>query len=79
MSDANARPAKKGSLLTSVSVLILVGVEVFGTALAAAWAIAGLFQLGKMVEYGLMGLFCLFGAYAMLAFARRVFEVEPIG
>ncbi|MGL4496042.1 MAG: hypothetical protein ACRCXM_03870 [Beijerinckiaceae bacterium] len=78
MPQTKAAPAKKGNLLTSVSVLILVGVEVFGTALAAAWAIAGLFQLGKLVEYGLMALFCLAGAYAMLAFGRRVFEVEPI-
>lgn len=78
MPEANVRPAKKGSLLTSISVLILVGVEVFGTALAAGWAIAGLMQLGKAVEYGLMALFCLLGAYAMLMFARKVFEVEPI-
>lgn len=78
MPEANARPAKSGNLLTSISVLILVGVEVFGTALAAAWAIAGLMQLGKTVEYGLMALFCLAGAYAMLMFARKVFEVEPI-
>lgn len=78
MPEANPAPAVKGSLLTSISVLILVGVEVFGTALAAGWAIAGLMQLGKAVEYGLMGLFSLMGAYAMLVFARKVFEVEPI-
>lgn len=78
MPEANVRPSPKGNLLTSISVLILVGVEVFGTALAAGWAIAGLMQLGKAVEYGLMGFFSLLGAYAMLVFARKVFEVEPV-
>ena len=37
---------RRGSFWTIVSVMILVGAEVFGVALAAGWAIAGLFEGG---------------------------------
>jgi hypothetical protein len=67
-----------GNLLTVVSVLILVGAEVFGVAIAAGWAIAGLFELGDTVSYGLMVLFSLFGIYAMLILWRRAVVIEPI-
>lgn len=66
------------SLVTIVSVLILVGAEVFGVALAAGWAIAGLFELGETVGYVLMALFSLLGVYAMLVLWRRSVAVEPI-
>jgi uncharacterized membrane protein len=66
------------SLITIVSVLILVGAEVFGVALAAGWAIAGLFELGETVSYVLMGLFSVLGLYAMLMLWRRSITVEPI-
>ncbi len=66
------------NLVTIVSVLILIGTEVFGVALAAGWAIAGLFELGPTMAYVLMGLFSLIGLYAMLALWRTSVRVEPI-
>ena len=66
------------SLITIVSVLILVGAEVFGVALAAGWAIAGLFELGDAVGYVLMAAFSVLGLYALLTLWRRSVAVEPI-
>ncbi len=66
------------NLVTIVSVLILIGTEVFGVALAAGWAIAGLFELGPTMAYVLMGLFSLLGLYAMVALWRTSVRVEPI-
>ena len=66
------------NLLTVVSVLVLVGTEVFGVALAAGWAIAGLFELGDTVGYALAGLFGLLGLYAMLLLWRSAVLIEPI-
>src|SRR4051794_34868682 len=68
-----------GSFWTIVSVMILVGAEVFGVALAAGWAIAGLLELGDIVSYVLMGLFSLLGLYVMILLWRRATKVEPIG
>ena len=67
-----------GNLLTVISVMILIGAEVFGIAVAAGWAIAGLFELGDTVGYGLMAIFSLFGIYAMLMLWRRAVQVEPL-
>jgi hypothetical protein len=72
------KPINARNLVTVASALLLVGVEMFGAALAAGWAIAGLFQLGDSVGYALMALFALGAAYAMLVFGRRVLSVEPI-
>jgi hypothetical protein len=66
------------NLITIVSVLILVGTEVFGVALAGGWAIAGLFELGEIAAYVLMVLFSLLGLYAMAALWRSAVKVEPI-
>ena len=66
------------NLITIVSVLILIGTEVFGVALSAGWAIAGLFELGDAIAYVLMGLFSLLGLYGMLALWRTSVRVEPI-
>ena len=66
------------NLITIISVMILVGAEVFGVALAAGWAIAGLFELGDTVSYALMALFSLVGLYAMAMLWRRAVVVEPI-
>ena len=66
------------NLLTVVSVMILIGAEVFGVAIAAGWAIAGLFDLGDTVSYVLMAAFSALGAYAMLILWRRAVQVEPI-
>lgn len=66
------------SLTTIVSVMILVGAEVFGVALAAGWALAGLFGLGTNAGYAFMALFSALGAYAMLMLWRRATAVEPV-
>ncbi|MGP9820629.1 hypothetical protein ACTZWW_11485 [Salinarimonas sp. NSM] len=58
--------------------MILVGVEVFGVALAAGWAIAGLFELGDTVSYVLMALFSVLGLYLMWGFWKKAVEIEPV-
>ncbi len=79
--------AKKGSLntrnlVTIVSLAILVGTELIGVALAAGWAVSGLFELhlifGPHVDKVLMGLFTALGLYAMVRFMQRAIQVEPI-
>jgi hypothetical protein len=58
--------------------MILVGTEVFGVALSAGWAVAGLFELGTTFEYILMGLFSLLGAYILYSLWRKAVSIEPI-
>jgi threonine/homoserine/homoserine lactone efflux protein len=66
------------NLVTIVSVMILIGTEVFGVALAGGWALAGLFELGDQVGYALMGIFSLGAAYLMWILWRSSIAVEPI-
>jgi membrane protein implicated in regulation of membrane protease activity len=66
------------NLLTVVSVLILIGTEVFGVALAAGWALAGLFELGDAIGHVLMGLFSLLALYVVYLLWRRASHIEPI-
>ncbi|MBA1155768.1 hypothetical protein [Microvirga mediterraneensis] len=58
--------------------MVLVGAEVFGVAIAAGWAIAGLFELGEHVGYALMVLFSLFAVYALVHLWRRCVSAEPL-
>ncbi len=67
-----------GNLVTIISVLILIGTEVLGVALAAGWALAGLFELGDVVGHALMGLFSLGALYVMFMLWRRAAHIEPI-
>jgi hypothetical protein len=73
-----ASTPSRRNLVTVVSVLILIGTEVFGVALAGGWALAGLFELGDTFAYILMGLFSLLGLYAMLGLWRNAVAIEPI-
>lgn len=66
------------NLVTIVSLMILVGTEVFAAAIAAGWALAGLFDLGDTVGHVLMGLFCLLAAWIMLQLWRRATSIEPV-
>jgi hypothetical protein len=66
------------NLTTVIAVGILVGTEVFAVALAAGWAIAGLFELGDTVALILMGLFSLAGIWIMIKFVRQALSVEPL-
>ena len=75
---AGSKHHPRQNLVTIIGVMVLVGTEVIGVALAAGWAIAGLFELGPTMAYVLMGLFSLIGLYAMLALWRTSVRVEPI-
>jgi hypothetical protein len=79
--DSVAQPTgtPRQNLITVVSVMILIGTEIFGLALAGGWAIAGLFELGPTVGYILMGLFSLLGVYGLAALWRQATTVERIG
>lgn len=66
------------NLIMVVSLGILIAVELFGVALAAGWALAGLFELGSIFEYALMALFSVGAAYAMLNLMRRVLKIERL-
>ena len=81
MAAQGGRPqgGKTRNLVTVVSLAILVGIEVFVLALAAGWAIAGLFELGEYVSYALMLAFSVLAAYGMANLMRRVLKVEHIG
>ncbi len=71
-------PINTTNLLTIISVGVLVGTEVIGVALAAGWALAGLFQLGRSFELAFMALFSVAGVYALYRFMKRALEVEPL-
>lgn len=75
---ARATRTNWNSLATLLGVMILVGTEVFGVAVAAGWALAGLFELGSTIQYVLMAVFCLAGAYILLGLWRKAVAVEPI-
>lgn len=75
--------AKSGSikiknLLTLISVGVLVGTEFIGVAIAAGWAIAGLFQLGNTIALVLMIAFGLVSLYALFEFMKRAISLEPV-
>jgi hypothetical protein len=63
---------------TIICAAILIGTEVFGLAFAAGWAIAGIFELGDVIQYALMGLFALGGLSIMVKFVQMANKVEPI-
>lgn len=73
-----AGKAQTKNLVTVVSVMILVGTEVFAVALALGWALAGLFELGDTISYVLMGLFSLAGLYLLWGFWKKAISIEPI-
>jgi len=75
---AQAKSTNWRNVVTIMSIMILVGAEVFGVAIAAGWAIAGLFELGDYVGYALMVLFSLFAVYILVHLWRRCVAVEPL-
>ncbi len=66
------------NLITIVSMMVLVGTEVFAVAIAAGWALAGLFDLGDTVGHVLMGLFSLVAVWVMAQLWRRATSIEPL-
>jgi hypothetical protein len=75
---AKSGPIKFRNLLTLVSVGILVGTEFIGVAIAAGWAIAGLFQLGNTIAIVLMVALGLVSLYALFEFMKRAISLEPV-
>jgi hypothetical protein len=63
-------------MVTYVSILILVGTEFYGVALAAAWAMAAFFGLGDTVTYGLYVLGAAAATYGIFLFARGIYGVD---
>ena len=57
---------------------ILIAVELFGVALAAGWALAGLFALGTICEYILMAVFSVFAGYGLINLMRRMLKIEHL-
>ncbi len=76
--STSLKQGKTGRLVTLISVTVLIGTEVFAVALASGWAIAGLFELGDVVGYVLMGLFAALGAYIMLRFVQNARQIEAL-
>ena len=66
------------NLITILSMMVLIGTEVFAVAIAAGWALAGLFDLGDTVGHVLMVVFSLFAAWVMLQLWRRATTIEPL-
>ena len=65
-----------GRSMMVICLAILIGVELFGVALATGWALAGLFELGDIVAYVLMALFSVLAGYGLLNLMRRVVRYE---
>ncbi len=57
---------------------ILIAVELFGVALAAGWALAGLFELGTIFEYVMMAIFSVFAGYGLVNLMRRMLKIEHL-
>lgn len=68
--------ASNGHPLTVLSATVFVGVQALATAVAGGWAVAGLFNLGDIGEYGLMVIFALPALYATLRYARSAASAE---
>ena len=67
------------NLITIISVTILVGTEILAAAaLAGAWAIGGLLELGTQVTRALVALGLLGGLWMVWKFARLAERNEPI-
>ena len=75
---AKSRQINVKNLLTLISVGILVGTEFLGVAIAAGWAIAGLFQLGTTIALVLMVAFGIVSLYAVFEFMKRAISLEPV-
>jgi hypothetical protein len=69
---------KRTNSITIISLAILVGTEVMAVALASAWALGGLFELGPIITYAMMGIFSAAGLYLMFRFVQQAIKVEPL-
>lgn len=74
-----SRHIRRDHVLTTFSLMVLVGVEVFAVALSGGWAIAGLFELGDYVGYALMAAFGCVALWLMIQLWHKAAEVDPNG
>ena len=58
--------------------IVLFGSEILAAATAAAWAFAGIFNLGDIGFYALTAVFGGGALYAIFAFARQALRTEPV-
>ena len=65
------------NVITVISAAILIGAEVFGAAFAGSWALATLFDLGKLGQHILDGIFVFCGIVVMVQFIRFAHRIEP--
>lgn len=66
------------NLWTIAAVTILVGTEILAAALAAGWAVGGLFQLGREISWAIIALCLGLGIWATWTFVKSALKVEPI-
>ena len=78
MAETTTRRGNK-HVLTVISMMVLVGVEVFGVALSGGWAIAGLFELGDTIGYVLMAVFGVGAAWLMLQLWQKAAVIDTHG
>jgi hypothetical protein len=64
------------SKLTYVSVLIIVGTEAYGIALALAWALGGYLELGQSITTVLYGIGFVIATGVMYQFARMSYGLD---
>lgn len=67
-----------GNVLTVVSATVLVATQAIATAVAAGWAVAGLFRLGDIGEYVLIGGFGAVAVYFSVLYFRKAARIEPL-
>ncbi len=75
MSD---RRLNTSNLITLASVAVLVGTEILGAAVAAAYAVGSLFEFERDLLYGLIGLATVAGLWLLWKFMVIANRVEPI-
>lgn len=76
MSRTNKRNLR--ATVTVLSALVFVATQVLGVAVAAGWAITGIFELGDTIGYVLMGLFSGLGLYMLYGFWKQATSIEPL-
>ncbi len=75
MAKSSLRPQGR-DILTTLSLMVLIGVEVFAVAISGAWAVAGLFELGPYLSYALAGVFGLLALWLMVQLWRKATSVD---
>lgn len=75
MSKSSLRPQGR-NILTTLSLMVLIGVEVFAVAISGAWAVAGLFEFGSYLSYVLAGAFGLLALWLMVQLWRKATSVD---